>query len=92
MGVKKPINTAPIDPEKVIKIICTELPEDYEEEDGEYELTWASHPKDAYFHNIVTIKKELLNLIPDRVNDILDLLQNFRSVHINLETQEIFTA
>jgi hypothetical protein len=84
-----PHRPAPVDPAKVVKIECLELPAHFAEDEGVYEVRWGHRPKDYEMHDIVTLKKAVLKLMPDRVDDILDRLQNFRMAYLNLATGEI---
>lgn len=78
-----------IDPSKIVRIECQTLPESFEFGEGEYELKYGHKPKDVFYYDITTLAKELKKLMPDRVDDILSRLQNFRKAYLNLDTGEI---
>jgi hypothetical protein len=78
-----------VDPAQVVRIIAHELPAHLEPEEGDYELKWGHLPKNPEYHDIITITKKLNELMPDRTNDILMKLQNFKKVYLNLKTGEI---
>jgi hypothetical protein len=84
------INPRPVkDPSKVVKIECLDLPERREKHEGYYRLRWAHKPKDIEFHDIISLGMALKSIMPDRAEDILDRLQNFRIAYLNLATGEI---
>lgn len=70
---------------------CHDLPTELAPDHGDYELKWGHKPDEPYYHDIISLKRELKGLIPDRVDDILDRLQNFRIAYINLATGEIYS-
>lgn len=80
----------------VIRIKVIELPETFASGEGLYEWRYLY---DKHYMDIVTLKRELLDvapkhkvLPPDRVAEqILDMLQNFRRVFINTVTGELST-
>lgn len=72
-------------------IECHELPVELACDQGDYELRWGNDPEKSFYHDIISLKRELKSLIPKRVDDILDRLQNFRIAYINLATGEIYS-
>jgi len=80
-----------IDPSRIIKIEVLELPKLFEEDEGIYELRYGNTPNECQTFDIVELEKELkyIEEIKDRSEFILDHLQNFRKVYINLDTREI---
>lgn len=86
-----PWNPRPADPAKVFMIECHDLPTEFAKDHGDYEFKWGNKPEEIYYHDVVSLKKELTKLVPDQVDDILDRLQNFRLAYVNLETGEIFS-
>ena len=79
----------PVDPSKVVKIECFELPTHRRPNEGEYELRWGHKPKDVEYHDIMSLYKALQELWPERAEDILNRLQNFRKAFLNLATGEV---
>jgi hypothetical protein len=86
-----PRNYKPVDPSKVVKIECFELPQHREPNEGEYELRWANRPEEFELHDLFSLERELKNIMPDRIDDIVTRIQNFRVVYINMQTGEITT-
>lgn len=84
-----PRNFKPIDPEKVVKIDCLELPQHYEPDEGEYELRWGHKPDEYELHDLLSLERALKKIMPTRVDDILIRLQNFRRAYLNLASGEI---
>jgi hypothetical protein len=84
-----PRNYPPIDPEKIVKIECFDLPQHYEAGEGEYELRWGHKPDEYELHDLLSLERALKKLMPTRVDDILCRLQNFRKAFLNLATGEI---
>jgi hypothetical protein len=84
-----PRNHKPVDPSKVVKIECHDLPMHREVGEGDYELRWADKPKEVMYHDIMSLARELKKIMPSRVEDILDRLQNFKIAYLNLATGEI---
>jgi hypothetical protein len=85
MGLQK------IDPCRIIKIEALELPKLFEEDEGIYEMRYANKPDEYQTFDIIDLKKELesINELTSRAEFILDHLQNFKRVYINLNTGEI---
>lgn len=84
-----PVSLRPVNPDKVVSIVVHDLPMYMEPEEGDYELKFGNRPKNPEYHDIITITKRLEGLMPNRVDDILMKLQNFKKVYLNLETGEI---
>jgi hypothetical protein len=84
-----PINHKPVDPSKIVRIECFELPEHNEPGEGEYELRYGDRPDDYEIHDLFSLKRALKTLMPDRSDDIVTRLQNFRKAFLNLATGEI---
>ena len=78
-----------IDPSRIVKIDALELPMHYEAGEGHYELRWGHKPDDYELHDLFSLERLLKKLMPARVADILDRLQNFRLAYLNLATGEI---
>lgn len=78
-----------VDPSRIVKIDVLELPEHYEPGEGQYELRWGHKPDDYELHDLFSLERYLKELMPERVSDILDRLQNFRLAYLNLATGEI---
>lgn len=78
-----------IDPSRIVKIDALELPMHYEAGEGHYELRWGHKPDDYELHDLFSLERLLKKLMPARVADILDWLQNFRLAYLNLATGEI---
>jgi len=86
-----PQNLKPADPNKIIRIEVIDLPTQYEKGEGEYEVRLGSAPKDKLYHDLFSLEKWLNEIWPERTDDILSRLQNFRKAFINLGTGEITT-
>lgn len=80
-----------IDPCRIIKIEALDLPKFFEEDEGTYEMRYAHNPSEYQTFDIIDLKKELesINELESRAEFILDHLQNFKRVYINLDTGEI---
>ncbi len=74
---------------QVIRIEMLEAPEHREVGQGEYELKYADKPKEPIYHDIMSLLRFLTKIWPEQAEHILDRLQNFRKVFINLDTGEI---
>lgn len=83
------VNHRQVDPSKVVKIECHDLPRHREVGEGDYELRWAHKPKEVMYHDIMSLARELQKIMPERAEDILDRLQNFKVAYLNLATGEI---
>lgn len=81
----------PKDPSKVFMIECLEPPSHREKGEGDYEFRWGDKPDEVMYHDIMSLRKELTSLIPERTEDLMDYLQNFRVAYVNLDTGEIFS-
>jgi hypothetical protein len=79
------------DPAKVIRIEMIEVPVEYEKGEGEYEVRRGDDPKDIVYHDLFSLEKWLRTIWPQRADDILNRLQNFRIAYLNLQTGEITT-
>lgn len=82
-------NYKPVDPKYAVKIRCLEKPKEKISGDGYYDLRWGDRPKEANYYDVITLPKELDKLMPKRTDDIMDRLQNFAVVYLNLKTGEI---
>jgi hypothetical protein len=78
-----------INPSSIIKIECTELPEDFSFGEGSYELRRGDKPKEIFYYDVTTLSKEIKQIMPGREDDVLSRLQNFRRAYLNLDTGEI---
>ena len=74
--------------EDVIRIEAIEIPSEKAQDEGLYE--WR-HMSDNVSMDILTLEKELERVLPGHSEYILDRLQNFRKVFINLATKEVST-
>jgi hypothetical protein len=83
------MNHRPVNPAKIVRIECFELPEHREPGEGEYELRMGDKPEDYELHDLFSLERALKKLMPGRVDDIVTRLQNFRKAFLNLETGEI---
>lgn len=72
-----------------MKIEALELPSHYEAGEGEYEIRWGNNPKEPEYHDLFSLERLLKEVWPDRCQDILDRLQNFKKAFLNLESGEI---
>jgi len=86
-----PYNPRPPDPNKVIRIEMLEAPTQYEVGEGEYEVRFANDPKNPYYHDMLSLERWLNEIWPERTDDILNRLQNFKKAFLNLGTGEITT-
>jgi hypothetical protein len=77
------------DPSVIVKIEVIELPSELEKNEGLYEMRLGSNPKKPVYYDIIDMKKELEKLMPNKGDDIIDRLQNFRKAYLNLKTGEI---
>jgi len=77
------------DPSKVLMIECHELPQHREKGEGDYELRWGHKPDEVYYHDVLSLERELCKITPKIAQDILDRLQNFRIAYVDLATGEI---
>jgi len=68
-----------------------EEPTEYEKGEGEYEVRMGNDPKNKVYHDLFSLEKWLKTIWPQRVDDILNRLQNFRIAYLNLQTGEITT-
>lgn len=84
-----PHRPKPVDPSRVVKIEVIELPAHYEPGEGHYELRWGHDPDNYELHDLFSLERYLKKLMPERAQDILDRLQNFRLAYLNLATGEI---
>lgn len=88
-----PYNPKMPDPSDVVKIKVIELPELVEVGEGLYDLRHGDNPKVVKYFDIISLPKELKKILPvtmqDRIEFIVDKLQNFRKVYLNLATGEI---
>jgi hypothetical protein len=81
-----------VDPSKIIRIETTELPKEHAKGEGEYEVRYGHKPKDYEIHDVISLEKLVLSKVfkdQIKVEQILDRLQNFRVLIINLKTQEV---
>jgi hypothetical protein len=81
-----------VDPSKIIRIVAQDLPEFEEPGEGDYVVRFGDRPDTPELHDVITLRAFLKDLWPDRVADIIDRLQNFRRVYLNLATGEITGA
>lgn len=83
-------NPKPANPEFVYKIEVLDLPTQVEPGEGLYELRYAATPDEWELHDIITMRKKLAQMFgSDHVAEqMLDRLQNFRKLYINLQTGE----
>ena len=90
-----PYTPKPVDPTDIIRIEVIEFPDEKEVGEGIYDYRIGSNPKTPLFFDIIGIenklKEALKDVMLDRVDFILDHLQNFRKVYINIKTHEITT-
>jgi hypothetical protein len=82
-----------VDLSRVMKIEALELPKVVEEFEGIYEIRYADNPKDYQTFDIIDLRKEISSIkeLKDKTDFILDHLQNFKVIYINLDTREIRT-
>ena len=81
----------PLNPANVIRIEALELPTSHDIGEGDYVLQFGDRPKEKFYHDIISLKKFLgtIQNLPKKVDDLLDYLQNFKKVFINLDTGEV---
>jgi len=75
-------------PEDIIRVEAIELPTKREPGEGLYE--WR-HLDTLFLVDMLDLKKEFENVMPGKSEDLLDRIQNFRKLYINLVTGEVTT-
>lgn len=78
-----------VDPSKVYRIEMVEEPDHFEADEGSYEVKRADKPDEIDYYDIISLHKELTNLWPEKAESIIDRIQNFRVVYIDLKFLEI---
>ena len=63
-------------------------PTQYARGEGLYEWRYMT---DKFYVDILDVEKEINDVLPGKGEDILDRLQNFRTVFINIATGEVTT-
>jgi hypothetical protein len=84
-----PYTPKPVDPTDIIRIEALELPEQKEVGEGIYDYRTGDTPKAPLFFDIIGLELKLKDVMPDRVDFIIDHLQNFKKVYVNIKTGEI---
>lgn len=83
-----PYNPKLPDSKFVVKVTMLEPPEEREPGEGLYELRFGSDPTVCEFFDLIKMEQKFRKLLPGRETDLLDRLQNFKKVYINLLTGE----
>ena len=78
-----------IDLKKIIRIEVVEKPLTYESGSGLYDVRIGDSPNDILYHDIISLKKWLDEIWAEKSDRILDMLQNFNAVILNLQSGEI---
>ncbi len=74
--------------EDVIRIVMLDPPEHYARGEGIYEWRYMD---DKFYVDIIDVEKEINNVMPGRGEAVLDRIQNFGKVFLNIATNEVTT-
>lgn len=83
------MNLSKINPNDIIRIEMIEKPLTREKGEGLYE--WRRGASEKFLVDMIDLEKEVNSVMPGKGIDILDRVQNFYKVYINLATGEVST-
>ncbi len=84
MTITKPT----VNKEDIIRIKVIDLPKQRLKGEGLYR--WQD-PHNNYLLDMLDLEKEIDKILPGKGLDLLDRLQNFKTIYINRSTREVFT-